>query len=371
MIHSWRRYLMALAFPLVGCSMHPLPENFPLNFPRASTFDIVQKVRCEAKAGLDRFKNSRHQDHIRQIVAATSIGYDFEFVMTENNNATDGNLHFAGRPKNKASDRKLDIDLTGTATKERANRRTFRIVEDLGDVANADCSAEALRANLAYPISGSLRVDDLVYTYVTLERISNLDPDDDDDSIAIPSDDPRKRAGVFSEHLEFTTTLKLGANPILTMSAVAGSFRLTNARINGQVKRNDVHDVIIAFAQDPDFHTREVRRAVQQRNVGLGRTAAGGVEKRVLLGRDLEGTERRIVATAQGRVVGGALEKKIIRGPRLETGLAQANAAARNKVLLELARLRNLKDNEQEGPKFLGQRLLTFLRPPDETGTGD
>jgi hypothetical protein len=374
MIHSWRRYLMALAFPLVGCSMHPLPENFPLNFPRASTFDIVQKVRCEAKAGLDRFKNSRHQDHLRQIIAATRIGYDFEFVMTENNNATEGKLHFAGRPTNKASNRKLDIELTGEATKERTNRRTFRIVEDLRDVANADCSAETLRANLAYPISGSLRVDDLVYTYVRLERMSNLgDPEGQDDNIAIPSDDddPRKRAGVFSEHLEFTTTLKLGANPILTMTAVAGSFRLTNARIKGRVKRNDVHDVIIAFAQDPAFHNREVRRAVRQRNLDLGRTAAGGVEKRVLLGRDLEGMERRLVATAQGRVVGGALEKKIIRGPRLETGLAQANAAARNKVVLELARLRNLKDNEQEGPKFLGQRLLTFLRPPDETGTGD
>jgi hypothetical protein len=94
------------------------------------------------------------------------------------------------------------------------------------------------------------------------------------------------------------------------------------------------------------------------------------VERRVMDGRDYDGTERRIIATEQGRVF-GAVEKKIIRGPRLETGLAQANAAARNKVLLELARLRHLEDDEQEGAKFLGQRLLTFLRPPDETGTGD
>src|SRR5215470_14962341 len=100
MIHLWRWCccLVLLAFPLAGCSMHPLPENFPLNFPRASTFDVVQKVRCEAKAGLDRFNNSRHQDHVRQIIEATSIGYDFSFVMTENNDATGGDLHFAGRP---------------------------------------------------------------------------------------------------------------------------------------------------------------------------------------------------------------------------------------------------------------------------------
>jgi hypothetical protein len=366
MIHALRSCcgLVALALPLAGCSMHPLPENFPLNFSRASTFDIVQKVRCEAKAGLDRFKNSRHQEHIKQIIEATSIGYDFKFVMNENNDATDGQLSFIGKPAKKASHRQLDVDLTGNATKERDNTRTLRIVEDLADVTNADCSVEALRANLAYPIAGSLHVDDVAYTYVRLELMSNLgDPEDSDAAIAV--EDPRKRSGVFSEHLTFTTTLKLGAKPNLTLSAVARSFRLTNATINGQVKRNDTHDVIIAFAQDPNLHDREVRRAVGQRNAYLRRTVAGGGERRVV-----EGAERRVFETVEGRVL-GAVDKKVIRGPRLETGLAQANAAARNKVVLELARLRHLADDEQEGAKFLGERLLTFLRPPDETGPGD
>jgi hypothetical protein len=55
----------------------------------------------------------------------------------------------------------------------------------------------------------------------------------------------------------------------------------------------------------------------------------------------------------------------------LQTAVVQANATARNKVLFELARLRNLDDDEQENPKFLGQKLLTFLRPPDEIGPGE
>ena len=352
--------------------MHPLPENFPLNFSRASTFDIVQKVRCEAKAGLDRLENGRNQQHIKQIIAATSIGYDFQFLMIENNDANAGTLDFAGRPTNKASNRKLDVELTGEATKARQNTRTFRIVEDLADVANADCSVETLRANLAYPIAGSLRVDDLTYTYVRLELMSNLRTPDGptDDDIAVITDVPKQRAGIFSEHLTFTTKLNLGATPTLTLSAVAGSFRLTSATINGQVRRSDTHDVIIAFAQDPDFHKKEVASAVRQRNLVLGRTAAGGVERGAVAGRGAEGVERSIVATTQVRALGVA-EKKIIRGARLETGLAQANAAARNKVVLELARLRHLADDEQEGPKFLGERLLTFLRPPDETGPGD
>ena len=355
--------LVTLAFPLAGCSMHPLPENFPLNFPRASTFDIVQKVRCEAQAGLERFKNSRHPEQIKLIIDSTSIGYDFKFVMTETNDATDGNLHFTRKSANPASARSLDIDLTGEATKKRMNTRTFRLVEDLADVAKADCSAEALRANLAYPIAGRLHVDDVVYTYVRLERMSDLDDPVEQGGIGIPTDDPlnprKKRSGVFSEQLLFRTSLKLGATPTLTVSAVAGSFRLTSASVNGQIKRVDAHDVIIAFAQDPELHKKEADGAARQRNRYLGRSASGA-------------SERRTVA----RGVAGAVEervevRKVIREAKLETRLAQANAAARNNVYLELARLRNLSDDEQERPKFLGKQLLKFLRPPDETGPGD
>ncbi len=268
--------------------MHPLPENFPLNFPRASTFDIVQKVRCEAKAGLERFKNSRHPEHINLIIDSTSIGYDFKFVMTETNDATGGNLHFTRKPANPASERSLDIDLTGEATKKRMNTRTFRLVEDLADVAKADCSAEALRANLAYPIAGRLHVDDVVYTYVRLERMGDLDDPVEQGDIAIPTDDPlnpRKRSGVFSEQLLFRTSLKLGATPTLTVSAVAGSFRLTSASVNGQIKRVDAHDVIIAFAQDPDLHKKEADKdkelvkAAQQRNHYLGKEPFGSSRK--------------------------------------------------------------------------------------------
>jgi hypothetical protein len=353
--------LVTLAFPLAGCSVHPLPENFPLNFPRASTFDIVQKVRCEAKAGLERFKNSRRPEHIKLIIDSTSIGYDFKLVMTENNDATGGQLSFARLPSNPASDGSLNIDLTGQARKQRMNTRTFRLVEDLADVAKADCSAEALRANLVYPIAGRLHVDDVVYTYVRLERMTDFDDDSvEQGDIAEPTPDPanpRNRSGVFSEQLAFRTSLKLGATPTLTVSAVAGSFRLTKASVNAQIKRVDAHDVIIALAQDPELHKKEA--AVQQRNAYLGRSASGASARRIVARGAAGAVEERVVVN------------KVIRAAKLETRLAQANAAARNNVYLELARLRNLSDDEQERPKFLGKQLLKFLRPPDETGPGD
>jgi hypothetical protein len=353
--------IAALALGLAGCSMHPLPENYPLNFPRASTFDIVQKVRCEAKAGLARFKDSRRPEHVKKIVQATSIGYDFKLVMAETNNAEDGALDFVRKPAKKGSKDSFTVNVTGEATKARSNTRTFRIVEDLAAVANADCSDQALRANLAYPISGSLRVDDIVSTYVRLEMISNLDQRGEDAAEVPAEDDPRKRTGVFSDFLVFNTRLSLDATPTLKVSAVAGSFKLTNAGIHGSAVRSDQHSLIIAFAQDPDFHKTELERVRNQRAFLAHKTELDRAR----------GQRAFLVQRRQARPVVESVPLSVVSEPRTQTTLVAANAVARNKVLLELARLRNLADDEEETPRFLGERLLTFLRPPEETGPGE
>jgi hypothetical protein len=328
----------ALAVSLLGCSIRPLPENSPLNFPRASTYDIVQRVRCEAKEGLDRFRDSRRKDHIDLIVAATSIGFDFQFTMSETNNLVDGQLGLRGRSPNITS-RRLDVDLTGKVERTRSNTRTFRIIEDLADVDNADCSIKA-GPNLAYPISGKLQIGEIVRTYLQLERISDLDePERETIVFNVPEGTgsaKAERKGVFSEQLDFRATLTGGATPKLVLDAVAGGFRITNARVTGVATRNDTHSLIVAFAQDPNFNDEKVRRAIRERKTLIGR----------------------------GR--------KLVRGARSETALAQESSAfARNRVNLELARLRNLRDDEQESSKFLGRQLLKFLRPPDENGPDD
>jgi hypothetical protein len=322
----------ALVFPLAGCSIHPRPENHPLNFDRASTYDIVRTVRCEAKAGLDSFNSRpRSRDHVAKIVAATSIGFDFVFSMTEDNDLTGGRVTVEKGDSHTAS-------LTASAQRKRKNDRTFRIIEDLADIAKADCS-ERPGSNLAYPISGSLRVDDVVRTYIQLERLTDLD----DEEGRLPD---RKHAletaglnnGVFSESLSFKTTMTLGARPTLTLEAVVGSVRVTSASVNGQAKRNDSHTLIIAFAQTPGFkdENRKARRA--------------------------RGDRSRLVGKGE----------KVVRGARLEAALASGSSEhARNRVALELARVRNLLDDEQESARFLGKQLLKFMRPPDETGPSD
>ena len=64
--------------------------------------------------------------------------------------------------------------------------------------------------------------------------------------------------------------------------------------------------------------------------------------------------------------------RTVVRNARAETALAQGSSEyARNRLALELARLRNLADDEQDEARFLGQQLLKALRPPDETPAGN
>ncbi len=76
----------AILASISGCSTYPTPDDVA----RTSTFDIVQRVRCEAKAGLARF---RFDDvHAQAIIAGTTIGYDFQFVINETNDTEAGAL---------------------------------------------------------------------------------------------------------------------------------------------------------------------------------------------------------------------------------------------------------------------------------------
>ena len=64
--------------------MHPLPEDVS----RKSTFDIVKKLRCEAREGVLQSAMSI------KALENTYIGFDFDLTMTENNNANSGLLEF-------------------------------------------------------------------------------------------------------------------------------------------------------------------------------------------------------------------------------------------------------------------------------------
>lgn len=302
-----------LAWGLSGCSIHPLPGDLA----RTSTFDIVEKIRCEAQEGLRSFADT--DPHGRKIIVGTTIGYDFRFDVTEINDASGGELDFR-RP---GANSNFLLDLNASALKKRQNVRTFRVVEDLTEVEKADCSKEAVRANWIYPITGAIGIGEVVRTYVRLEKLTDIRTTS---TVATPFP-----TAVFADDLDFTTTVSGSITPTVTLNAVVGSLRLTHAKITGSASRADSHSLIVALARDhpdKDFDPRATRAK-----------------------RDAK--ERRKL-----------IEEELIADPRTVTALAQRDLDARNRVMLELQRLRNLKDDEQEAPRVLGQRLLDLLKLP-------
>lgn len=211
---------------LVSCSTHPLPEDFA----RHSTFDIVQKLRCEARDGVISSSLTR------AALENTYVGYDFTFDLTENNKASGGTLEFL----NPFPSGKFTLALSGGADKKRQNLRFFRIVELLEDLredaelasSTGPCAIEG-RANFVYPIAGRVGIEEVLVTYGKLRSVAKFRVKD---------------ASVFSDTITFTTKLNAGIKPTLELNSVAGQFRLTKASIDGSVERTDIHKVAIAIA---------------------------------------------------------------------------------------------------------------------------
>ena len=295
-----------LSLALTACSIRPLPGDLT----RTTTFDIVENIRCEAQEGLRSFDPA--DSAARKIIAGTTIGFDFKFDVTEINDLLDGELDFQ-RP---GATSLLKLDVNASVLRKRQNVRTFRVVEELKEVEKADCSKEAKRANWVYPITGSVGMNEVVRTYIRLEKLTDL------------RTKTAAATSVFSDDLLFTTAVSAGITPTVTLNAIAGSFRLTRGSITAAASRTDIHSVIVALARehpDKDFDPRIARA----RNMRV----------------DL-------------------LEKDLVADPRTVTALAQKDLDARNRVLIELQRLRNLNDDDQEAPRILGQRLLDLLRLP-------
>jgi hypothetical protein len=233
--------------------MHPLPEDVS----RKNTFDIVEKIRCEAKAGLREVPIGHpFLDH-------TAIGYDFRFDITEQNDATAGQLSFTDQG-HRGPNSKLTLNFNGSATRKRQNTRQFRVVESLAALKKLVCPDGPKRPNWVYPIAGRIGMDELVITYIRLERLTRVVPGFPGGTLPAPAAElgapaappppppgpPPPDAIVLSDKLDFTTEFTGGVTPTLTLATIAGEFRLTTASITGTVDRKDFHSVTVALAQD-------------------------------------------------------------------------------------------------------------------------
>jgi hypothetical protein len=303
--------------------MHPLPEDVS----RKNTYDIVEKIRCEAAEGLRGVR----RDH--PILKNTFIGYDFEFDITETNQ-----LGTSGKPNKLELERKylpaggsLKIDSTAFADRTRQTQRNFRIVESLLQLSNADCGPTATRENWAYPITGAIGMQEVVSTYIGLERLTDFGKPQNFQSIPVEA---KTQPIIFSDVLTYTTNLGAGVNPTLTLTSVVGSFKVSKASLFGDVSRIDKHKVRVALARDPE----DPNSIVDRRN---SRAAAARSADQEYL----------------DRTAGAAIYNP--RLARAADAVAKKSLTADTLVTLELERLRDL---EEEG--VLANRLVNILKPP-------
>lgn len=316
----------ALGMGLAGCSMHPLPEDVS----RVSTYDIVKHLRCEAWAGLKTYK---HDDpYARKIIEGTAIGYEFSFDMTEENASSSGVLDFK-RASFKGDDLGFSLSFDAEAVKTRSNNRVFRVIEQLKDL-DADASCSNLRPRLpnpAHPITGTVGVDEIVRSYIRLERLTDLARGDDD--------------VVFSDELQYTTKLHVGVTPTIELVTIAGSFRLSKASITGSARRDDIHSVTVALSRDAKHDDVDfVPRSRAERDARGAPPAAKS-----------KSTARMAEASRNTRLAWR--ESDSATTSRSVSRLAARAGSASTRVLLELQRRRNIKEDAQVVSRVLGVPL--------------
>ena len=229
---------------MTACSLHPLPEDYSGN----KTFDVVQRIRCEARAGvlseiakflktssaastkslasnienepptLGEFMNLIENDEsfdpkVRDkiyLYYTSSISFGFLFNITENDDQSVG-ANF----KLPISNTNLTLGVSAGSAFQRENKRSFDIADTFPNLfteyLQRECSNFDLEAEDAtYPVTGRIGLDETIGTFVKLQEFAG---------------------GVrnYTEKLTFTTTLNGSIKPKLTLSPGIQGLELVDA----------------------------------------------------------------------------------------------------------------------------------------------
>jgi hypothetical protein len=288
-------------FPLeMGCSMHPLPDDVS----RKSTYDIVDKIRCEAKAAVEQYG---------QGFSDASIVYQFTFDISEQNDANAGFTLL-----NPFANGTFNLAATGSANREREGVRNFELIDSFADLRKMNCSRDK-EVNWVYPLTGDIGMYDTVATFIRLQRADNPGAG---------------RIFTFADTLTYTTTFTGGATATLALNPVPQQFRFTAANAGLTDSRTDMHKVVVTMSagQQTIVDTsgkRTVRRMVPLidapiAGLGAGRSGASSLA-----------VARNVDAGALG--VGGSFNNL------LSTRMLQQESGAENRALYEQDRQRQLE----------------------------
>lgn len=246
-------FVVLVLLPLVmGCSMHPIPDDVS----RKTTYEIVDKIRCEARAAVEQYG---------QGINDASIVYQFTFDINEHNDATAGFTLF-----NPFANGTFNLAANGAANRERDGVRNFEIIDSFNDLRKMNCSRDR-EVNWIYPLTGDVGMYDSVATFIRLQRTET------------PGS---TRVFTFADTLTYTTTISGGATATLTLSPVPQQFRFTAANAGLTGSRTDIHKVVVTMAAGnqtvvDSSGKRTLRRMVPLIDApiarsGTGRTAGPG-----------------------------------------------------------------------------------------------
>ncbi len=229
--------------------MHPIPDDVS----RKTTYDIVEKIRCEAKAAVEQYGQGFND---------ASIVYQFTFDINEHNDANAGFTLL-----NPFANGTFNLAATGAANRERDGLRNFELIDSFNDLRKLNCSRDR-EVNWLYPLTGDVGMYDSVATFIRLQKADN------------PGG---TRIFTFADTLTYITTFTGGATATMTLSPVPQQFRFTAANAGFTASRTDTHKVVVTMAAGQQTvvdssGNRTVRRMVPHIDAqiaGLGASRSG------------------------------------------------------------------------------------------------
>jgi hypothetical protein len=247
-----------------GCAIHPLPEDVT----GYRTYDIVQKIRCEAREavkskliafltypdspprtqeigrelqdGRRSFKNfdtgmlDKTTRRYVDLYANSAIAYDFTFDITEKNNLG-GSLNLI-YPFSVGTN---TLGLGAGNNLQRENNRNFKISDNFHDllleVDDSYCLDVRAGENWIYPITGTIGLKEMIDTFIDLNQSGNLIGKEN----TVPT---------MADTLEFQTMFSGSATPKIELSPAPNRLRVANASLMADASRLDKHKVIVALS---------------------------------------------------------------------------------------------------------------------------
>lgn len=284
-----RQFTATVIASVVGaCSVYPLPQETT----GATTEQIVQHVRCEARDGLRATVLQALDTHYKDVFVRgrmkgpdlatklredpsywhklsvdgfsgdakeafkyyenSQIAYEFTLDLQESNTDTAG----IKLSRNFTSKRVDTLDFGGISARGRSNKRNFNIVDTFGELAlkvpDAYCNTPAT-VNFVYPIVGSLPIHDLLRSYIETNEFHNLGGPGTTDFKAIFGTRSSPAVPQMGDTIIFTTRFTGSFGPTFAPAAIVGAgFLPTSATFKTEDFREDKHQVIIVVSTSPE-----------------------------------------------------------------------------------------------------------------------